>query len=278
MSLFRNICFTLNNYTQDEYDFIVHGTWYRYMIIGKEIGDSGTPHLQGYAVLDKRYRLNALKKLVGDRVHLEARKGTHNQAREYCMKDNDFCEFGVEPEQGKRNDLKNACELVKKDGAQAVAELMPELYVKYHRGLKELELAIQPKYDHVSVRGIWIFGSPGTGKSHAARHFDPNAYIKAQNKWWDGYNGQQCVILEDLDTDVLGHYLKIWADKWSCTGETKGGTVNLRYKLFVVTSNYAPWDLFKDDVMCEAISRRFKVIEKKDRNELVDFLILQTFN
>lgn len=274
MSFLRNICFTLNNYTQDEYEFIVNGTWFRYMIIGKEIGEGGTPHLQGYAVLVKQLRVNALKKAIGNRVHFEPRKGTHEQARDYCKKEKDYCEFGEEPKQGKRNDLKSACELVKKDGALAVAQLMPEMYVKYHRGFKELELAIQDKYDHVSVRGIWIFGPPGTGKSHSARIFAPDAFIKPQNKWWDGYSGQDVVILDDLDTPILGHYLKIWSDKWSCTGETKGGTVNLRHRLFIVTSNYAPWDLFKDDdVMGEAVTRRFKLIEKLEKNDLVDFLI-----
>lgn len=272
MSFFRNICFTLNNYTDDEYNLLVNGTFYRYLIIGKEVGDSLTPHLQGYAVLNKRFRANALKQIIGDRVHFEARMGSHEQARDYCKKDGDFDEFGDEPKQGARTDLKAACELVKNESAQAVALAMPELFVKYHRGLKELELAIQKPYTHTGVRGIWIYGEPGTGKSHAARLFDPDAFIKSQNKWWDGYNGQKTVLLEDLDTDVLGHYLKIWSDKWSCTGETKGGTVHLRYTTFIVTSNYKPSRLFQDYYMCEAVTRRFNVIEKTDQDQSIDFL------
>ena len=81
--------------------------------------------------------------------------------------------------------------------------------------------------DADNVRGEWYWGEPGTGKSRAARANFPDAYLKAQNKWWDGYTGQQYVILDDLDTDVLGHYLKIWADRYACTGEVKGGTIPL---------------------------------------------------
>lgn len=70
------------------------------------------------------------------------------------------------------------------------------------------------------------------------------------------------MVLDDLDTDCLGHYLKIWADKWSCTGEIKGGTVQLRHTHFIVTSNYSIDELFssKGQTLIDAIRRRFKVV------------------
>lgn len=70
------------------------------------------------------------------------------------------------------------------------------------------------------------------------------------------------MVLDDLDTPVLGHYLKIWADKWGALGEIKGGTVALVYDTFIVTSNYSIEELFasSDSKLIEAIKRRFKVI------------------
>lgn len=113
--------------------------------------------------------------------------------------------------------------------------------------------------DADACRGIWFYGPPGTGKSRRARLDFPDAYLKSQSKWWDGYNGQTAVILDDLDTDCLGHYLKIWADRYACTGEVKGGTVPLFHNRIVVTSNYSIEQLFKDPEMATAIRRRFTV-------------------
>lgn len=38
-------------------------------------------------------------------------------------------------------------------------------------------------------RGIWVVGKPRAGKSWFARNAFGDFYIKAQNKWWDGYRG-----------------------------------------------------------------------------------------
>jgi hypothetical protein len=76
---------------------------------------------------------------------------------------------------------------------------------------------------------------------------------------FDGYEGEETIILDDLDSDCLGHYLKIWMDKWSCKGETKGGTIHLQHHRFIVTSNYKIEDLIKDPVMAEAIRKRCEV-------------------
>ena len=260
MSISKRWVFTLNNYSHDdELKFL--DADYKYLVFGREKGSSGTPHLQGFITFAKAKRLAAVRKLCS-RSHWEVAKGNSVQASDYCKKDGDFEERGEVPTQGKRTDLSIAIDCLKSNGLKAVATDHSEVFVKFSRGLRDLALALGEPYDHSEVRGVWIHGPPGTGKSHWCRQNYGSLYLKAQNKWWDGYDGEDCVLLDDLDTDVLGHYLKIWADRYACTGETKGGTVHLRHKVFAVTSNYHPAVLFKDCIMYEAIERRFLIVEK----------------
>lgn len=88
-----------------------------------------------------------------------------------------------------------------------------------------------------------------------------DAFEKPQNKWWDGYRGESIVIIDDLDTDTLGHYLKRWADRYPVKGEVKNGTVNLSYRRLFVTSNHTIEGLFeKQPGMIAPLQRRFQVV------------------
>jgi len=256
----KRFCFTLNNYTEADIARFVDAVDRLYLIIGKEVGDSGTPHLQGYITFSKNKRLAALRDICG-RAHWEQAQGSTDQNIAYCSKDGDFVEYGERPKAGRRGTFKDAVDMiVAGDSIREVATENPEAYARGGRGLRDLQHILFNPYEHTGVRGYWYCGPPGTGKSHKARTENPGAYIKAQNKWWDGYSGEKVVILEDMDDPCLKHYLKLWADKWQCSGETKGGHVHLQHEKFIVTSNYTIEQLFgENEAMMQAIKRRFQV-------------------
>ena len=129
--------------------------------------------------------------------------------------------------------------------------------------------------DQTDVRGVWIWGKPGVGKSHFARQvLGLRVLPKLNNKWWDGYQSQKVVIMEDVDKETikfLHHHLKIWSDRWGFIGEMKGGVVAPSHRWLVVTSNYNIADILadlEDRELRTAIMRRFTRFEMLSRDEI----------
>lgn len=87
----RKWCLTLNNWTEDEYKHI--NTQFKekslHYIIGKEVGESGTPHLQMFVEFKNATTFQSLKKL-NERLHIEKAKGSIEENKKYCSKDKDF--------------------------------------------------------------------------------------------------------------------------------------------------------------------------------------------
>lgn len=85
-----NWCFTLNNWTEEEYSYLVsYLSSNSSYIIGKEIGEEGTPHLQGWFCLHKKKRFTGIKKIF-TRWHVEKMKGTRYDNLIYCSKQGDY--------------------------------------------------------------------------------------------------------------------------------------------------------------------------------------------
>lgn len=119
------------------------------------------------------------------------------------------------------------------------------------------------------VDNLWIYGEPRSGKSFEARRRFPDFYSKGYHKWWDMYQGESTIIIDDWELPIvssggrtthepLAHLLKIWADAYEFPAEVKGGAIRIRPQHVVVTSNYTIDDVFGYDAqMCAAIHGRF---------------------
>lgn len=300
MSRSRSWCFTLNNYSEEDVNrikalcpveyfdssslsesLVVHpdevgvlpdlglpesvGRFFKYICFGKEVGESGTPHLQGFAYTYHPCGLNGLRSRIGP-AHFEITKGSTEQAIAYCEKDGDFHEFGTRPVSSQAKGLAEA-ERWKKARLSAVAgdigAIDDDIFIRYYRTLKEIakdHMGDVP--DAEECTGVWIYGRAGIGKSRKAREDYPAAYLKMCNKWWDGYQKEEFVIIDDVDTkhDCLGHHFKIWGDRYSFLAETKGGALKIRPKKVIITSQYRIDQIWTDQETVDALKRRFKII------------------
>lgn len=263
----RNWAFTHNNYVEDSIDKYKALPKIKYLVIGKEVGESGTPHLQGTIVFTDAKSFNAVRKIMleAGQPHIGACKDLQASIK-YCKKDGDFIEVGNVPmTQEQKGQVEKerwsiALENAKKGKFE---EIDAQIQVSQCRNLDFIysrELASK-KFEDTTVRHQWYYGPTGTGKSRTARTENPDAYLKMCNKWWDHYKDEDVVLIEDLDKkhDCLAYHLKIWADRYQFLAEIKGGSRKIRPKLIIVTSNYHPREIWPEEADLEPILRRFHV-------------------
>jgi len=262
----KHWCFTINNYT--DADIPIIGELYSYLVYGKEVGEEGTRHLQGYCTFAKRKSAKQVSKLL-PRAHLEQMYSTPQAASDYCKKEGDFVEEGEIPltkEQGTKRHWDDMWDNAKKGDLDAIPT---QHRIMHYHTLKRIKQDYQvAPPDIEEVCGEWHYGAPGTGKSFTTRRDHPGFYDKPLNKWWDGYQGQDTIIIDDLGSkqgEWIGDLLKRWSDRYSFPAEHKGTTMQIRPKKIIVTSNYTIEQIFPNDrVLCEAIERRFKVTHHID--------------
>lgn len=261
-----NFVFTLNNYTPDEEKTLSESDSIRYVLYGREVApETGTPHLQGYLVLHKKSRISALKKLL-PRAHFEIMRGGFDDNTTYCSKSGDVYSRGDRPKDKRRNltDWHEIAEHAKRGNFRQILDENPMVYIRYDRALRRIQSDFQDvpkKLDFMD--NLWYYGPPGTGKTTKAYEEFPDAYIKENNKWWDGYTNQAVVIIDELElTDTyMAHFLKRWCQPQYFRGETKGGSMMLRPEKVIITSNYTPEEIWKEDPVCaEAVRRRFNFV------------------
>ena len=102
-----------------------------------------------------------------------------------------------------------------------------------------------PPAELEGLDNMWIMGPSGTGKSYFVHRTFPGAYKKDFNRWWDNFevdnDAHQTVILDDLHFKwAEKERLKNWADVYPFMAEFKGGSMMIRPKRIVVTSNFHP--------------------------------------
>lgn len=128
---FRGFAYTLNNYTEEEYERIKSIGKVSYHIMAREIAPTtGTPHIQGYIHFKDVKKWKDAKKIVSKRCFIVMIKGSPFQNFKYCSKeDPNFIEIGIRPVgSGKRSDIDNLRTILKTIGLTTPVD---ELIVDY---------------------------------------------------------------------------------------------------------------------------------------------------
>lgn len=276
MSQSKYWCFTINNPTEEDVTQcgLVDCS---YIIYGDEVGEGGTPHLQGYIEFPTRRRRNAVARLL-PRAFLASRRGSAEQAAEYCRKEGKFTERGEisQSEQGKRTDLDEVADMIKGGSSlQEIAQEYPKAFMRYGSGIKRTWDMLHVK-ESIPFYGPWwwrcdaeiqsliLWGPSNIGKTQWAKFLLPRALIVRHMDDLTGYDPAKYhgIIFDDMDFLHYPRTAQIHLVDWE-----EESSIHVRYTVATIpartpkifTSNTA--NIFLND---PAINRRLTWFECRE--------------
>lgn len=255
-------CFTLNNYTEHEISSIVpiFRSHCRLAIFGKEIAETGTPHLQGYLEFKKKSRPKSIFGI--DRIHWEKAKGNKQSNIVYCSKEdkNPFC-HNIDWQKHRPVDIIDDTRL-------------------YDWQIEILEL-IEERPDDRKIHWFWSHDG-GIGKTHFCKYLTMkkgaiclhgkgadvrNGVVDFYNK--QGYTPNLIVfpIPRSYDTDYLSYEaLENIKDMYFYSGKYEGGQICGNCPHLLVFANCPP-------NISKMSEDRWRVVELKGNKKGEEILI-----
>lgn len=253
----RNWCFTEFSLKKPEHKDITYSIYQL-----EKCPDTGREHYQGYVEMSKTTGLAFMKKIL-ETAHWEPRKGTQDQAIAYCSKvetrvDGPW-EHGTRKQQGKRSDLISIQTAIHENvPLRTIANEHFGDYLRYHKGI-ERYIELQREHRNTPPRVTWIWGDAGSGKTRYIYDKHTSIYSKAHGKWWDGYEQQEVILLDEFDRFMPREAFLTLTDRYPLTVETKGGTTKINSPFIYITSNWDPNEYLIDDAMKRRITETRKM-------------------
>lgn len=231
-----------------------------------EHSDSDFLHWQFITIFKAQVRLSAVRKLFGP-FHAEPTKS--KKAEDYVWKESTRVagtqfELGERP--FKRNSSTDWASVLRNARDGNLECIPPDVLIRYYGNIKRISVEnAQPVGIEKVCKVFW--GKTGTGKSRTAwEEASLLAYPKDPNsKFWDGYRGQENVVIDEFRGVIGISHLLRWLDRYPLLVEVKGSSVVCCAKAVWITSNLHPKDWYPDlDILTvDALLRRLIITEIK---------------
>lgn len=215
----------------------------RYLVCGREVGEEGTPHLQGYMYFKEEKSMKQVSEML-PRARLEQAKGNLNSNIKYCGKGKDFWTIGLAG-QGARNDLLNIKEMIKNGADESeIAEAHFGDYVRYHAGISKAVRLMKPDEENIhfppryplmgDFKNVVLIGPSQVGKSQYARaHFKNPLFLRHMDKLLE-FNPRKHdgIIFDDMDFKHMPRTAQIHLTDWNDPSE-----IHIRYNYAKIPRN-----------------------------------------
>lgn len=284
-------------WTFNNYPAIVVGDqppWHEdgdYSIYSLEVGDQGTPHLQGFTYFARKTTIGGIRLKftdLWDGIHIGDADGRPSRSvsgsiayveglveKKGMVLNPDIHAFGERPKQDRNSgaDYESARRAAEDGRFDDIPAILAVKHWSSFQGIakhaKMIQSAIEPSLEPIAKKGsgLWIWGPKNCGKTTLAKTF--GTYYKHHMRLspftcLDGYKGEPIIILEDFSPQnavKYGHLLKQWCDvdpvRWEL--DALGHTLLCRPKKVIVTSNWSIEQLWTDPNVVGPLLARFDV-------------------
>lgn len=225
--------------------------------------NTGYLHWQILAVAHKKRTVTSVRQLFGESCHVEPSRS--EAANDYVWKEDTRVE-GTQFEIGKMPFKRNNqadWDTVVQDAKRGRLDNIPsDILVRHYNNLRRIASDYQePAAIEREVVCYW--GTTGAGKSRRAwEEAGLDAYPKdPRTKFWDGYRGQENVVVDEFRGGIdIAHLLR-WLDRYPVIVELKGASTVLKAKKLWFTSNLHPesWYPTLDNETRQALFRRMEI-------------------
>lgn len=252
----------------------------KYLCVCSELHKEGDPHRHAFLALTEQVAANEHTfDIPNQRVDGITWHGNYQGARsprealQYVKKDGQFIEIGECPvkEQMSKADInkmileRNLEDLVD-EGEISLYRYKQLLTAKqqYYMSRKANKAREKPKV-------YWLWGPTGSGKTrYAVEHAGEEYWISNNSEWFDGYWGQDTVIIDDLRASTYKYsFLLRLLDRYPMMVQIKGGWQVWIPKVIYITAPEKPEKVFVNRETGEAWDSIDQLIRRVD--EFIEF-------
>jgi hypothetical protein len=226
--------------------------------------ETGYKHWQVVVCLSCQQRMSFVKRMFGQEIHCEPTKS--EAALQYVQKEETAVEgtrfeLGVKPLRRNKSEDWNEIRALAKQGDLQNSAIPGDIYVRYYSSLCRIAKDHQKPLPRGPQEVQVFWGKSGTGKTRRVfEEISENEYYlkSTTTKWWDAYQGEEIVVLDEFRGQIDVTHLLRWLDRYPCAIEVKGGQLFLKTKKWYITSNLSPeeWYPTLDEETKQALLRR----------------------
>lgn len=238
----RSWCFT--DYELLDWKEIFQWENMRYVCWGRETcPKTGKVHYQGWFQLERKRRMKSLSKTFKSKqLFLTICKGTHAQNDTYCKKEGEYKSLGQYKTERQRTDLYDVHEAIMKGSTiTEIQEEFPSQFYKYANNINkgiQLQETKRNRGKQRDIKVVLLTGPTGCGKtSFAMKQKDLFKKEGGSLKWFDGYDGEKCLLIDEYANQVPITQLLPLLDRYPLQLEVKGSMTWAKWDKVYITTN-----------------------------------------